>query len=285
MIRIRAATYVLPLALVSLLTPTVGFAQDAPGAPMAQAALDSAPVLGEDDGLMFHGRFRLGTMTSALDYTQTSDDVTEVFPPEASFSHAPFVGPTGFLLQTEIWWEDYLALDLGFSWAMYNLKIGNDTVSDSVVTALVGVRGDLEWNYGIRGEWGVWYHHSDAVAFHYEENRTAAAKEDFVIDGLRVGVGAAADLDFMTVRAGVYETFGLAPVNTQIEVTGDVPVFEMGPENNGYPVVLRLSYTADIRHISDSVGDVSLEISETFHTLGAALTLEVDYLDDLLFGS
>ena len=57
--------------------------------------------------------------------------------------------------------------------------------------------------------------------------------------------------------------------------------FEIGPEDNAYPVVVRLSYAADIRHVSTSDGDISLNITEFYHTLGAALTLEMDYLNDL----
>lgn len=276
-----------PLALLSIFLPSLVCAQDLPEEPLdttSVSTLDEGYAPQEEESTFaMHGRFRLGTSTSALNWSQTSDDTTETYPPEASFSHAPFAGPSGINVQTELWWDDVAALDISFSWATYNLSVANQKVSDSVLSAMVGVRGGFDITGAITGEWGVWFHHSDVVAFAYEAgaNRSSATKQDSAFDGARIGAAAIADLDFMVARVGVYETFGIAPINTMIEVAGDIPVFELGPEDNGYPVVLRLSYTADIRHIGDSAGDVTLSITEMYHTLGAALTIEMDYLNEL----
>ena len=225
-----------PLALLCLIVPGLVWAQDLPSEPLDTVATTDeayAAPLPADDGLIFHGRFRIGTSTSALQWSQTSDDERpadqQAYPPEASFSHAPFVGPTGLKLETEIWWDEVVAFDLSIGWARYNLNVGGNTISDDTLSALVGFRGGIELTDAISGEWGIWYHHSDAVAFNYEmdpniPSRSVASKNDFVIDGVRVGFAGSTDLDFVVLRAGVYETFGFAPVNTTVEVT-DVPVF------------------------------------------------------------
>ena len=281
-----------PLALLSIFVPSVVWGQDLPEEPLdTVAAMDesyAAPA--DNEGFALHARFRLGTSTSALQWSQTSDDERpaeqQAYPPEASFSHAPFAGPTGLKVETEIWLDDLVAFDLSIGWARYNLNVGGETVADNTLSAIVGFRGGIEITDMISGEWGLWYHHSDAVAFNYAvdaniPSRSVASKNDFVIDGIRLGFAGITDLDFMVLRAGVYETLGFAPVNTTVELAGDLPIFEIGPEDNGYPVVLRLSYAADIRHVSTSDGDVSLNITEVYHTLGAALTIEMDYINEL----
>ena len=284
MISNGVARFVTPLALLSLFVPGVVWGQDLPEEPL------DATVAAVDDSFALHGRFRIGTSTSALQWSQTSDDERppeqQVYPPEASFSHAPFAGPTGLKVETEIWWDELVAFDLSIGWARYNLNVGGETVSDDTLSAMVGFRGGVEITEAISGEWGIWYHHSDAVAFNYAvdstlPSRSVASKNDFDIDGVRLGFAASTDLDFVVLRAGLYETFGIAPVNTMAELIADVPVFELGPEDNGYPVLLRLSYAADIRHVSTSDGDVSLGITEVYHTLGAALAIEMDYLNEL----
>jgi len=282
-----------PLALLSLLVPNIVWGQGSADEfldPTALTVDDPFAAPPEDSSFALHARFRVGTSTSALQWSQTSDDERppdqQAYPPEASFSHAPFAGPTGLKFESEIWWDDIVAFDVSVGWARYNLKVGSSTISDDTVSALVGVRGGLELTDLVSGEWGVWYHHSDAVAFNYEvdpaiPSRSLASKSDFVIDGIRVGFAGITDLDFLVLRAGLYETFGVAPVNTTAELTADIPVFELGPEDNGYPVVLRLSYAADIRHVGTSDGDISLKITEVYHTLGAAVTLEMDYINEL----
>jgi hypothetical protein len=287
MISNDVARLIKPLALLSLFLPSLAWGQDLPEEPVDTTAVstldDGYAPQAEESSFALHGRFRVGTNTSALNWSQTSDDTTQTYPPEASFSHAPFAGPSGISVQTELWWDEIAALDISFSWATYNLNVANETVSDSVLSAMVGFRGGIELTSVITAEWGIWYHHSDVVAFAYEAgaNRASASKQDSAFDGVRIGGAAVADLDFMVARLGVYETFGIAPINTMVEVAGDVPVFELGPEDNGYPVVLRLSYAADIRHIGDSAGDVTLSITEVYHTLGAALAIELDYLNEL----
>jgi hypothetical protein len=287
MISNDVARLIRPLALLSLFLPSLASGQDVPDEPFDTAevsTLDEGYAPQEEESTFaLHGRFRVGAHTSALNWSQTSDDTTETYPKDASFSHAPFAGPSGINVQTELWWDEIGALDISFSWATYNLDVAGQKVADSVLSAMVGVRGGFDITGVITGEWGVWFHHSDVVAFAYEAgaNRSNAIKQDSAFDGVRIGAAAVADLDFVVARLGVYETFGIAPVNTMIEVAGDVPIFELGPEDNGYPVVLRLSYTADLRHIGDSAGNVTLKISEVYHTLGAALTIEMDYLNEL----
>lgn len=293
MISNDVARLVRPLALLSFLVPCIAGAQDyEEPLDTTVASVDDgyATPAPADEGFALHARFRLGTSTSALQWSQTSDDERpadeQAYPPEANFSHAPFVGPTGLKMETEIWWDDLVAFDLSIGWARYKLNVGGNTIADDTLTAMVGFRGGLELTDTISGEWGVWYHHSDAVAFNYAvdaniPSRSVASKNDFVIDGLRLGFAGITDLDFMVLRAGIYETLGFAPVNTTVELAADLPVFEIGPEDNGYPVVLRLSYAADIRHVSTSDGDISLKITEMYHTLGAALTIEMDYLNEL----
>ena len=265
------------LLAASLVVPSAALAQDV-------EAMASASDLSEDEGgLMLHGRFNLAFVTLGQSWEQTAVTGQTEYPLAGSFNQSPGSGPLGIELGTQIWWEDIMALDVRMMWASYKMSIGDSQFSDGITDIALGVRYPVWTNDEIIVDAGAWFSSMDMAGFAAVSG--AAELRNYTVTGGRFGVGASWVTESLTVRGEVSQTFAPVPVKFALKTGVDYRLEEspLGDADNAIPMVINLYYGLSSRKM-DVVSDV-LTVSDTHQIIGVGVTIELDYLDEYLWGA
>ena len=272
----RFVYYCVSLLAASIIMPSSALAQD------VEAVASPSALADDEGGLMLHGRFQMAFVTLGQSWEQEAVVGQTEYPLAGSFNQSPGGGPLGIELGTQIWWEDIMALDLRMMWASYNMSIGDSKFSDGITDLAVGVRYPVWTDDTITVDAGAWFSSMDMAGFAAVDG--AAELRNYNITGGRFGVGASWAGESLTVRGEVSETFAPAPVKFALKAGVDYRLEDspLGDADNAIPMVINAYYGLSTRKM-DVVSDV-LTISDTHQILGLGVTIELDYLDEYLWG-
>ena len=247
------------------------------------AAMATASDLSDDDeGLMLHGRFNMAFVTLGQTWQQEAVVGQTEYPLAGSFDQSPGTGPLGIELGTQIWWEDIMAVDMRMMWASYKMSIGDSKFSDGIMDLAIGVRYPFWTNDSITLDGGAWFSSMDMAGFAAVDG--AAELRNYTVTGGRFGLGASWVGESLAARVELSETFAPAPVKFALKTGIDYRLEDspLGDEDNAIPLVVNAYYSLSSRSM-EVVAD-KLTVTDKHHIIGLGVTVELDYLDEYLWG-
>lgn len=269
-----------PIAAAAPAAPAVAPIATAAPAPVAAAPapVSPAPVAKPQKSTgavgtapLFSWAARGGLSMMGFGFHQETEEASESIPSFADFNVGFPAGGIGVNGSGELWIRQRVAVDVRAQWTGYRIDVVGERQSDGLGRLVWGGRYRSEILPGIKVDGGAWLQRTDASTFAYAQQKATAVMNDLSLTGVRVGGRATAEIGPVGAWAELAETFGAAPVISEVGFGAEFGI--PGVSFIGKPFVVHAEFLMNWRHFKREVDGVTVKIrdNQKVLNLGAGL--------------